>query len=259
MKGLTIFGYLVQDVVRSKWIIVYMLFYAALSELFIRLGGDASRMVVSMLNVVIVLTPLVSVVFGTTYYYNSRDFIEVFLAQPIRRSVVFLSLAAALVLPLILALIVGVGAPAIIHGGAAAGPLLMLLTGGTFLTLTFTFVAMWISVASNDKLKGLSLSLLAWLATSLVYDGLMLIVVVVFDDYPLETPTLVMSMLNPVDLARIMVLLKTDIAVLMGYTGAVFERFFGTASGMITSFVAQIVWMLIPLGLGVRSFLRRDF
>jgi Cu-processing system permease protein len=45
----------------------------------------------------------------------------------------------------------------------------------------------------------------------------------------------------------------------MGYTGAVFERFFGTASGMITSFVAQIVWMLIPLGLGVRSFLRRDF
>lgn len=40
---------------------------------------------------------------------------------------------------------------------------------------------------------------------------------------------IVLSALNPIDLGRILVLLKMDVAALLGYTGAVFRQFLGIA------------------------------
>jgi hypothetical protein len=42
---------------------------------------------------------------------------------------------------------------------------------------------------------------------------------------------IILSALNPIDLGRILFLMKFDIAALMGYTGAVFQRFFGSGLG----------------------------
>ena len=53
-----------------------------------------------------------------------------------------------------------------------------------------------------------------------------------WSDYPLELPLLGLTLLNPVDLGRVLLLLQFDNAALLGYTGAVFERFFGSALGM---------------------------
>ena len=70
---------------------------------------------------------------------------------------------------------------------------------------------------------------------------------------------IVLSVINPIDLGRILFLIKFNIAALMGYTGAVFQQFFGASLGIIISVVFMLLWILIPLSLSTRLFKRKDF
>ena len=45
----------------------------------------------------------------------------------------------------------------------------------------------------------------------------------------------------------------------MGYTGAVFERFFGTSVGRVTVLGVLVVQATVPLLLASRVFRRKDF
>ncbi len=68
-----------------------------------------------------------------------------------------------------------------------------------------------------------------------------------------------LTFLNPVDLGRVLPLLQLDTAALMGYTGAVFERFFGGALGEAVTTMALLFWCVGPLLLAHRVFRRKDF
>jgi hypothetical protein len=57
-----------------------------------------------------------------------------------------------------------------------------------------------------------------WFYFALIYDGLILLILFSFSDYPLEKITLLLSALNPIDLGRISIMLKMDVSALMGYT-----------------------------------------
>jgi Cu-processing system permease protein len=78
-------------------------------------------------------------------------------------------------------------------------------------------------------------------------------------DYPLERPLIGAMMVNPVDLARVLLLIQLDMGALAGYTGAVFERYFGTAQGSLWSAGALSLWAIVPFFLGMRRFSARDF
>jgi len=92
-----------------------------------------------------------------------------------------------------------------------------------------------------------------------VYDGLVLLVAYTFSAYPLETPMLLLTALNPISLARVLLLLSVDVAALLGYTGAAFERFFGNGLGSALALGALLMWVVVPLGLAYRRFARKDF
>jgi len=64
--------------------------------------------------------------------------------------------------------------------------------------------------------------------------------------------------LNPIDLARVVVLLQMDIAALMGYTGALFREFLGTNWGIVFALSVMMVWAVAPMLLAVRIFNRKD-
>ncbi len=127
--------------------------------------------------------------------------------------------------------------------------------------LTFIFIALsfLISVKQDDKSKGLGLAILIWLVLAVVYDGFVLLIIYNFQDYPLENTMIVLTALNPIDLGRILFLMKFDIAALMGYTGAVFQRFFGSSLGMIISVICLLAWIIFPFVLSSRSFKKKDF
>ena len=82
---------------------------------------------------------------------------------------------------------------------------------------------------------------------------------IIFEDYPLDKISLIGTMLNPIDLSRTLILLKLDISALLGYTGAVFKQFFGTSFGIIISFLALSLWVILPILRIVFKAKKKDF
>jgi Cu-processing system permease protein len=251
-----------RNVLRSRWILGYVLLLLGMTSLLLRFGGTGERAILSLLNVVLLLLPLVSVVFGTLYVYNAREFIEMLLAQPVGRGALYVGLFGGLAVPLCAAFLIGVGGPLVLQGGGTPGytaQLITLLGCGVLLTLVYTAFALCVAVLVEDRAWGLGLALVVWLLTTMVYDGFVLLVATTFAAYPLEGPLLVLSFLNPVDLARILLLMQLDVSALMGYTGAVYERFFAAGVGSVLAAAMLLVCALVPLGFGYRWFKRKDF
>jgi Cu-processing system permease protein len=262
VTALKVLRYELQDLRRSRWLLGYALLLLGLTDALLRSGGGGPRAVLSLMNVVLVFVPLVSVVFGTMYLYGARDFIELLLAQPVGRGSLFAGLYGGLAAPLAAAFLLGVGLPFAWGGqgeGSLAGPLVMLLATGVLLTLAFTALAFLVSLVFEDRAKGLGAAILVWLAATVLYDAGIVLVATAFSDYPLELPMLGLIVLNPVDLGRVLLLLQFDAAALMGYTGAVFERFFGTALGVGVATGALALWCAGPLVLARGRFGGKDF
>jgi Cu-processing system permease protein len=251
-----------RDAMRSRWLAVYALFFVLLSDGLLRFSGSDAKAILSLTTVVLIVIPLVTLVLSTIYVYNAREFTEILLAQPIRRSSLFAGLYLGLTLPLAGGFVAGVALPFILRGGgdpAQRVALLTLLVLGVVLTSVFTAIAFWIAIRAEDRLRGLGMALGVWLLLGLLYDGVVLFVVAMFGDYPIERPLLAITFANPIDLGRMLMLLQLDVAALMGYTGAVFQRFFAGTSGIALASAALAGWVLIPLALGARLFRRKDF
>lgn len=257
MTTLKILKYVLYDVLRSKMIIIYTLLMFAISFGIIYTGKDVSKAVISLLNIVLLVVPLVSIIFGTIHFYNSKEFMEMLLAMPVKRKNIFWAEYAGLSIALAAGFMLGTGLPLILYGGAAGS--FYLLLSGIFLTFIFTALAFLASVINKDKAKGIGISLVIWFYMSVIFDALVLVLYFVFSSYPLEKATIIVSALNPVDLARILILLKLDVSALMGYTGATLQQFFGSAFGMLFSLGFLLLWAVMPTLLALRVFNRKNF
>ena len=133
-----------------------------------------------------------------------------------------------------------------------------LLLTGFLLTLVFTSLAFLASVKARDKARGIGIALLLWFYFALIYDGLVMLILFNFSDYPLEKITLLLTALNPIDLARVFIMLKMDVSALMGVTSALYKDFFGNITGILFTTGIMLLWAIIPLWLAVRGFKRKD-
>jgi Cu-processing system permease protein len=217
---------------------------------------NSSKAVLSLLNIVLIVVPLVSLVFSTIHWYNSYEFIELMLTQPISRKKVLWSEYTGISSSLITAFLIGVGIPVLIYNFNSIGLALILI--GSLLTLVFTSIAFLASVKSKDKARGIGVALLLWFYFALIYDGLVLTILFAFSDYPMEKVTLLLSSLNPIDLGRIYLMLQMDVSALMGYTGATYKDFFGSSVGLIYTLAIMVIWMIVPVLLALRSFSKKD-
>lgn len=251
-----------RDLARSRWLLAYAGGFWAITEALFRFGGSGPQVVLSLLNATLLLVPLVALVFGTAHVHASREFTELLLAQPLSRRAVFLGLYLGMALPLTAAFLAGILLPLLLHGAATDAPrlaLVLLAVAGALLTLMFSAIAMAIAHAVDDRLHAMARALGAWFVLTVAYDGLVLAAVSAFGDWPVERPMLVAMIANPVDLARVLVLMALDATALLGYTGALFRRIVGTALGPTVALAALLAWAVVPVYLARRRFLRRDF
>lgn len=251
--------YVLRDIGRGRWVLLYFLFFFAMTEGLLYFTAGEAKTIVGLMNVVFLLIPLASIMFGTLHLHNSREFIELILTQPVRRSTVFYALYLGVTLPFVFSFLLGVGIPTLIHALALSPAIVTLLTTGAALTFVFTSIAFYVGIAINDKAAGMGLAFILWLFFTVIYDGALLGITVMFQDYPLEQPMIAMVILNPIDLARIAVMLTVDYAALMGYTGVVFQKFFGSGLGITLSAVSLLLWIIIPFGVGLRTFNGKDW
>lgn len=263
MKTMTIIKYEWKDLLRGKWIIGYGLIYLLLTDALLRFGGSGAKALLSLSNMMLLFIPLISMIYGVLYLYQSREFTELLLAQPLARNKLFWGLYGGLAAPLMAAFVLGVLIPLGYHGVLfTGGAVSSLMVVGLGAVLTMIFIGLGFVFALkffDEKIKGLGLALLLWLFLSVLYDGFILLMVYLLGDYPIEQPILIVSLLNPIDLARIIVMLEFDISAMMGYTGAVFQRFFGSMLGLTAASGFLALWLGIPLWRGSRLFKKMDF
>jgi len=250
------------DLMRSRWSYVYFAFYLALGFVLLFLNNDVNKAIITLMNIIIVLTPLIGTIFGVMYYYNSKEFTELLLAQPIKRNTIFMGQYLGISISLTLSLILGLGIPFLLYGlfmSSAIFDFTLLLVVGTLLNFIFVALAFNIALSNENKIKGFGYAILMWLFLAVIYDGVFLISLVMFNEYPLDKFALITTMFNPIDLSRILILLKLDISALLGYTGAVFKSFFGTNIGLVMSFVVMFLWVLLPVWRIKGKLKRKDF
>lgn len=251
------------DLMRGRVIVVHGAFFLLASWGLLFFSEESSRALVSLTDLLLLVIPLVGFVFGTIYFYGSREFLELLLAQPIGRRSVYFGHYLALALSLSAVFVIGAGAPFVWYRLLGKieldTPLLVLLVAGVLLTFVSTSLAYLLALRFENRIKGFGASILVWLLFTFIYDAFILFVTVSLRAFPLEKPIIVLSLLNPVDLARITVLLELNIAALMGYTGAVFQLFFGTGLGLAIVFGTMLLQITVPLLVGMRVFARKDF
>ena len=251
-----IIKYIMTDILRSRIMIIYTLVLLATSLSLFSLEDNANKGLLSLLNIVLIIVPLFSILFSTIYIYNSAEFIELLVSQPLKRISIWVSFSIGLAISLSLAFIMGIGIPVLVFQLNAIGFLLLLV--GVLLSIIFVTIALWAAVQIRDKAKGIGMAILLWMYFSLLFDGFVLFLLFQFADYPLEKPMILVSALNPIDLGRILILLQLDVSAMMGYTGAIFKDFFGTIAGLSIALITMLVWMLVPLYFSTRKFNRKD-
>src|SRR6476619_7634362 len=112
--------YVFYDILRTRFIILYTALLMISTFAMFQIDSDSSKVVMSLLNIVLMVIPLISIVFTTIHFYNSYEFIELMLAQPVDRKVIFFGEYVAVASSLCIAFIVGCGVPVLLHGASMA-------------------------------------------------------------------------------------------------------------------------------------------
>lgn len=223
---------------------MYTILLFIISWSVLGLDNNETKATLSLLNVVLLVVPLVSIIFSTIYVYNSSQFIELLLSQPVPRGKVWFNLFLGLSTALILAFLLGCGIPILLYSSIETG--LSVLITGIFLSIIFTSLAMLAAIFSRDRAKGIGISIFIWMFFAIIYDGILLLLMFQFADYPIEGIMATLAAINPIGLSRIFVLLQLDVAAMLGQAGAIFKQVFGAGGGMVISLLILTIWTFVP-------------
>lgn len=251
-----IIKFVMLDIIKNKIVLSYAILLTILSWSVFSLEDNSAKGLLTLLNIMLLTVPLVSIIFSTIYIYNSSEFIELMVSQPIKRSKIWISLYIGLCLALITAFFIGIGLPLLLYAPLYIG--IVFNITGFLVTIIFIAIAFLSAVLARDKAKGIGMSIMLWLFFTMLFDGLVLFMLFQLADYPIEQAMVLITMLSPVDIARILMLLQLDISALLGYTGAIFKAFYGSENGIIVSFLILFVWAMVPFLISLKKFNKKD-
>ena len=157
------------DILKNKIVLAYTLILAALSWSSFALEDNSAKGLLTILNVILFTVPLVSILFATIYLYNSSEFIELLLSQPIKRRKIWTSLFLGLSLSMVLAFVVGAGIPLLINAPDSVG--LMMIVVGSLISVIFVALAFLSSILTRDKAKGIGIAIMTWLFFALLFEA----------------------------------------------------------------------------------------
>lgn len=245
------------DLLKNKAILIFGFILAFLGWGMFLLESQPEKTILALLQVTLIILPLVTGIFATVYYYNSREFIHLLLIQPIRRSSVIRGIFIGLAGGFVFSFLVGIGLPLLLFYPTLAS--LYLIIAGLLLCIIFTGIALWVSTHQQDKARSMGIILLFWVFFTFVYESIQLLIMYQLAEYPIEQPMLWSVFFNPVSIARILVVMQTEAAALLGLSGAIFQDFFGSLKGSLIAIGVMVVWAVVPYFLSRFKFIKRDF
>lgn len=253
-----LFKYELFNVLRGRWLIAYAVLFATLSGALLQLGSDPQKIVASLMSVILLVIPMVSILYASIYWYNSEGFTGLLLTQPIPRNKIYMARWFAISIALSSGFLIGTFPMLALHSALDTTSILLLALGVT-LSFIFASLGLLISVVVTERMTGIGASFLAWFYLAIVHDGLVFLMMSSFHDYPLEIPSMIVTAINPVDLARVSLLLSLDLSAMMGYTGTILQKSLSGGTGAVLITGTLGLWIVVPLVLGVLRFHKRDF
>src|SRR6476659_1848106 len=113
--------YVIADIVQNKIVLIYTFLLLVISLSVFNLENNSAKGLLSLLNVILIIVPLICIIFSTIYVYNSSEFIELLVSQPLKRRTIWLSIFSGLSASLSLAFLIGAGIPILLFHADATG------------------------------------------------------------------------------------------------------------------------------------------
>lgn len=258
--------------IESRWLFgfaaLFAVFVLGLSFFGLAQSGEVgftgfARVTLSLLNLVLFVVPLVGLLLGVTSITGSADSLSLLLAQPVSRTEVLAGKFAGVTAAISVAQLLGLGGGGLVvalnAGPDQVGGFAVLC--GASLALAVLSVAAALAIASvwPDRLRATGAALALWLLLVVAYDLAVLGVTTLFRGAGLQAILLPALLLNPVDLARVLVTMAVGRGALFGPTAAVLVKSLGSAPGIAAALGALLVETAVPLWIALRVFRRRDW
>lgn len=260
-----------KDALASKWFVLYTLAFTilAVGVSFLSLSGVGShgfagfgRTAAGLLNLIMLVVPLMALTAGASSIAGERErgTLLYLLAQPVSRTQVLLGKYIGLAAALVCSLCVGFGVSAAVlarrTGGVGVGAYLMLIVFTAMLALAMLSVGMLISVVSRRTAVATGLALFAWLALVFVSDLGLMASSIVFKLRVQEIFSL--AAINPLQSFKMAVIVNMNASLdVLGPVGAYASHTLGSSLPWVLA-AALVAWTVVPLGLAVVLFNRRN-
>ena len=256
-----------RDTLRNKWIVLYTIGFcvlalglASLARASADMAGFAGfgRTAASLINLVLLLTPLMALSVGATSLVNDRErgMLSYLLAQPVTRTEVYLAKFIGLGLAMGVSILVGFGVSAMALSGASDAGLFVRMTALAFiLALSMLAVGMLISAIVRRSGSATGLAVFCWLTFVLLADvGLMGAAIA----FRMHIDTLFfVALANPLQAFKMAALSSFGASLdVLGPSGLWASTEFGSALPVIL-ISSLVVWTVAPLLAGWFIFVRR--
>ena len=258
---------------RSRWTQIFAAVFAALSLAvagsgYVLSGGagmqDFARTAASLVQLVLLLTPLTSLVIGVLALAPERGSVELLFSQPVSRREILFGRLLGLFAALGAAQAVGLGAAGLVvfsrSGGSGLAGYGMLFLGALVLTAVFLGIA---ALLSSDgvgrRTRSLAVALIVWFAAVILFDVAALGVASLLGSKAASRVLIGAVLVNPVGAFRTGSLLAIEGPTAFGAASLALLRFTrGPAGAALLLGLSGAFWLLVPAALATRRLDRAD-
>ena len=225
---------------------------------------DFSRTAVSLVQLILLLTPLTSLVIGVLALSPERGSAELLFSQPVSRRAVLVGRILGLFAALAAAQALGLGAAGLVvfsrSGQSGLSGYGILFLGALVLTAIFLGIAALLASGGvGRRARALALALIVWFAAVVLFDVAALGAASLLPSGAASRLLITAVLVNPIDAVRTGALLGIQGTTAFGAASLAFLRFTKGptgAAGLLA--LSALAWMVLPVALAVRRLDRAD-
>ena len=257
-----------RESVKNRWFVLYTVSFSALAVLILSIapekgalsgGAGYGRTAASLVNLVLLFVPLISLITGATGIAGEREngTLQYLLSHPVTKAEVFAGKFIGIFIPICLSISLGFGLAGVgvaLRGGSGDGAgFLLTALFSALLAASLLSVGLLVSVYSRKAARATGVAVFLWLLFIILGDlGIMGTAAAM--ELGIRQ-VFVLALLNPAEVFKIAsVLVLSPRYEILGPVGVYAVRTFGRDGIVLLLVSIMALWTLAPFALALASF-----